>query len=147
MQICLILTLCAQENDPQIRKEILAHGKMIRMAFAVNDTLAIKELHHPDVIKALAFDDVKNGREEVMEGLKGVLENFQLEFVENEVENILINGNLALEQTRFKIKGTPRQEGESFVFSGRTMVTYVRYESSPSGWATIREIIQPATGN
>jgi hypothetical protein len=31
------------------------------------------------------------------------------------------------------------------LFRGRTQVVYVRYKRSPTGWASIREIIQPAT--
>ena len=58
---------------------------------------------------------------------------------------MLIQKDLVIEQTKFSIKGTPKEGGESFIFSGRTMVTYVRYADSPTGWATIREIIQPGT--
>ena len=41
--------------------------------------------------------------------------------------------------------GHAEKQGEPLIFKGRTMVTYVRHEESPTGWATIREIIQPAT--
>jgi hypothetical protein len=68
-----------------------------------------------------------------------------LEFVENQVESLLIEGNTAVEQTLFAIKGTPKAGEESFLFKGRTMVVYIRYEKSPTGWASIREMIQPAT--
>ena len=128
----------------QQKQEILNHGEVIRKAFSEGDTEKIKSLHHPDVIKALGFNDIKTGREEVISGLEGTLENYNLEFVKNEVESILINGDIALEQTRFSIKGTPKKDGDSFIFNGRTMVTYVKYGKSPTGWATIREIIQPA---
>ena len=57
----------------------------------------------------------------------------------------LVMNSIAIEQTRFVIQGTPKKQGEPFTFKGRTMVTYVRYEGSTTGWATIREIIQPAT--
>jgi hypothetical protein len=57
----------------------------------------------------------------------------------------LIQDNTAVEQTVFAIKSTPKSGGEPYLFKGRTQVVYVRYEKSPTGWASIREIIQPAT--
>lgn len=123
-------------------KEILFHGEVIRQAFLDEDIQKIKSLHHPKVIKALGYNDVKNGRDEVIEVLEETFKNYSLEFVENGVESIFFEGNVAVEQTNFSIKGTPKQGGEPFIFSGRTMVTYVRDSESPTGWVTIREIIQ-----
>ncbi len=133
-----------KENE-RTRQEILNHGAVIRKAFAADDLEKIKAVHHPEVIKALGYNDVQTGREAVINGVKGTLENYHLEFVENDVESILIQGDIAIEQTKFSIKGTPKQGGDSFIFKGRTMVTYVRSSESPTGWATVREIIQPAT--
>ena len=74
----------------------------------------------------------------------GTLQRFNLEWKENRVESILIQGDTAVEQTVFAIKGTPKNGGEPFLFKGRAQVVYVRYKRSPTGWASIREIIQPA---
>lgn len=131
-------------QDQAIKQEILKHGEVIRAAFADGDVEKIRSLHHPEVKKALGYKDLKNNRDEVIQGLIGTLAAYQLEFVENKVESILIIDNTAIEQTQFTIRGTPKNGGDSFIFKGRTMVTYVRYEESPTGWATIREIIQPA---
>lgn len=128
----------------QGKQEVLNHGEVIRKAFSEGDIEKIKSVHHPDVIKALGYNDIKNGRDEVMEGLAGTHDNYNLEFIENDVESILMQDNMAIEQTRFVIKGTPKEGGDLFLFNGRTMVTYIRYDKSPTGWATIREIIQPA---
>ncbi|NHF60362.1 hypothetical protein FK220_013490 [Flavobacteriaceae bacterium TP-CH-4] len=140
-------TVSAQDAPAaeSIRQEILAHGDSIRKAFGDSDLHRIRLLHHPEVVKALGYNDVKNGREEVIKGISETLQNFRLDFVQNDVENIWIRDGIAIEQTRFSIQGTPRDGGEPFVFKGRTMVTYVRSKESPTGWATIREIIQPAT--
>ena len=132
-----------QEDD--VKNEIVNHGEIIRKAFSEGDVEKIKLLHHPDVVKALGYNDIKTGRGQVINGLIGTLENYNLEFVKNEVESILDYGDIAIEQTKFSIKGTSKKGGESFIFSGRTMVTYIRYDKSPTGWATIREIIQPET--
>ncbi|MBC2843688.1 YybH family protein [Winogradskyella flava] len=127
-----------------IKREVLKHGEIIREAFSKADIETIRSLHHPEVIKALGYNDIKNGREAVVSSLRDTLSNYNLEFIENEIENILVEGNIAIEQTKFSIKGTPKQGGESFIFSGRTIVTYIKYADSPTGWATIREIIQPS---
>ena len=93
-------------------------------------------------MKALSYANVVKGREQVMKGLQQTLDSNKLEFIKNEVENIFIQDNIAIEQTLFAINGTPKNGGDSWTFKGRTMVTYIRYDKSPSGWATIREIIQ-----
>lgn len=141
VSVLLLPSVCnAQDNE--VRKQIIEHGNHIREAFSLGDIEKIKVLHHPQVIKALSYNDLKMNREEVILGIENTLENYDLEFIKNEVENILIQGDIAIEQTRFSIKGTPKDGGDSFVFSGRTMVTYISYDQSPTGWATIREIIQ-----
>jgi hypothetical protein len=101
--------------------------------------------HHPDVAKALTYDKYLVGREAVRRDLSETFRLFSLEFVEHKVENLAIYGNTAVEQTAFTIKGTPRSGGTAVLFKGRAMVVYIRYEKSPFGWASIREIIQPAT--
>nr|WP_299339230.1 nuclear transport factor 2 family protein [Allomuricauda sp.] len=141
----VLIPLGAYSQNKDIKNEILKNGETIRKAFSDGDIDRIKSLHHPEVIKALGYNDLKIGRDEVMAGLKETLKNFTLEFIKNDVESILIEGNVAIEQTKFSIKGTPKSGGDPFVFSGRTMVTYIRYDESPTGWATIRELIQPAT--
>ena len=143
--LIIVIPIRAYAQNENIKDQILKNGEIIRKAFSEGDIEKIKSLHHPDVIKALGYNDLKTGRDEVINGLKGTLHNFNLEFVKNDVENILVKDSIAIEQTKFSIKGTPKNGGESFVFSGRTMVTYVKYDMSPTGWATIREIIQPAT--
>lgn len=137
-----VLAFCQNEL---IEKEILHHGEVIREAFSNGDIEKIKSLHHPDVIKALGYNDLKIGRKAVIDGITETLASFNLEFINNEVENILIQDSIAIEQTKFSIRGTTSDGNEAFIFSGRTMVTYIRYDKSPTGWATIREIIQVST--
>jgi ketosteroid isomerase-like protein len=117
----------------------------IREGFANGDIAAIMSYHHPDVIKAFSYTSYLNGREAVKADLLKTLKLYNLEFTKNDVESLLITGNTAVEQTLFTIKGTPKKDGASFVFKGRAMVVYVRYKESPTGWATIRETIQPET--
>ena len=117
----------------------------IGAAFARGDLDGIMLYHHPDVIKALAYHKYLKGREAVKAELKGTLDAYHLEFVEDKTESLYINGETVVEQSLFAIKGTPKGSGSPFVFKGRSMVVYVRYKGSPTGWASIREMIQPAT--
>lgn len=117
----------------------------IRAAFARGDVNGILLYHHPNVTKALDYRTYQVGIESLRPGLKGTLDNFTLEFIENNTESLYINGDTAVEQTLFTIKGTPKVNGKPFIFKGRSMIVYVRYKGSPTGWATVREMIQPET--
>jgi ketosteroid isomerase-like protein len=132
----------ASEKD---RHALEKTSEAIRTAFARGEIATVMAYHHPDVIKALSFRRYLNGRDAVEADLRGTLQQFNLEFVENRVESLLVEDKTAVEQTVFTIKGTPKGGGEPFLFKGRAMVVYVRYKKSPTGWASIREMIQPAS--
>jgi ketosteroid isomerase-like protein len=140
--LCLSCPSLAQEGD---RAALERTSAAIRKAFSDGDVAAAMRYHHPQVHKALAFQKVLIGREAVASDLQSTLAQFHLEFVENNVESLLIQGDTAVEQTLFTIRGTPLHGGAPFLFKGRSMIVYVRSQQSPSGWASIREIIQPAT--
>lgn len=141
MAYCVVLTRA--ESNPD-RESLQKTSEAIRTAFAQGDVDRIMAYHHPDVIKALSFHKYLVGRDAVAEDLRQTLQKFKLEFQENRVESLLIQGDTAIEQTVFAIKSTPKSGGDSSLFRGRTQVVYVRYKTSPTGWASIREIIQPA---
>jgi len=147
--IALLAMLCfapaARADSASDRAAVEATGAAIRAAFAAGNVAEIMRYHHPDVRKALSFQNVEVGRDAVAAGLQDTFRQFYLEFVENNVESRLIEGDTAVEQTVFAIKATPLAGGQPSVFRGRTMVVYVRYKDSPTGWASIRELIQPAT--
>lgn len=133
------------EGSKADRDALISTGNAIRLAFSNGNVDSILLYHHPDVIKAINYNTVQKGKESLRPGLKGTLDSFHLEFIQNKIESLLINGDTAIEQTLFTIKGTPKGTGDSFIFKGRSMIVYVRYKESPTGWATIREIIQPTT--
>jgi ketosteroid isomerase-like protein len=153
---CFLFLACAScacfaQSDAD-RAAVEKTGAAIRAAFAAGDVAAAMRYHHPEVRKALAYDKVLVGREAVAANLRETLAKFHLEFVRNDVESLLIVGDTAVEQTLFTIRvstaGPPTgaAAGASYEFKGRTMVVYVRYAESPTGWASIRELIQPAPG-
>lgn len=125
------------------RAALLKTSVDIRSAFARGDVDAILSYHHPDVVKALAFNKHIDGREALRADLTDTLDRYKLEWQENNIESLLIRGDTAIEQTVFVIKGTPKDGSTPFLAKGRAQIVYVRYDKSPTGWATIREIIQP----
>ena len=127
------------------RDSLINTGNAIRAAFLKGDADKILLYHHPEVIKTLNYNTIQKGIVAVKSGLKGTLDSFTLEFTENKIESLLINNGTAVEQTLFTIKGTPKAGGAPFIFKGRSMIVYVKYKGSPTGWATIREMIQPLT--
>jgi ketosteroid isomerase-like protein len=116
------------------RNSLEKTSEAIRAAFARGDVATIMAYHHPDVVKSLSYGNYLIGRDAVQRDVAATLQRFNLEWKENHVRSILIQGDTAVELTDFTIQG-----------KGRAMVVYVRYKNSPTGWASIREIIQPAT--
>ncbi len=145
--ISFLLWACSpNKNTVDTDRKALAQTSIdIRAAFAKGDVQKIISYHHPDVVKALGYKNFLNGRSAVEADLKNTLQNFTLNFTENKLETLLIEGNTATEITLFTIEGIPKDGSKPFTFKGRAMIVYVRYKESPTGWASIRELIQPAT--
>src|SRR5258708_1377256 len=120
-------------------------SQAVRSAFARGDIPTILSYHHPDVSKALAYNKYLIGRAALETDLRTTFENYALEFLQNDVESLSIHGDIAIEQILFSVKGTPKKSGKPFLFKGRTMLVLVRYDKSPTGWATLREIVQPGS--
>jgi ketosteroid isomerase-like protein len=135
-------TYVGSKND---RDSLERTSAGILAAFARGDVPAILAFHHPDVVKALSYEKRIIGRDALQADLAATLQQFNLEWKENRLESLLIQGDTAVEQTVFTIQGTPKNGGAPFLLKGRAQVVYVRYKKSPTGWASIREIIQPAT--
>ena len=119
-------------------------SKLIHAAFAKGDVKEVMKFHHPDVVKALDYNTFLNGRNAVAVNLAGTFKSFKLEFIGNKVEDVYFEGQTATQINLFTIRGTPKAGGPPFIFKGRAMVEYVRYRDSPTGWASIREVVQPA---
>ena len=130
-------------GSSQDRDSLRKTSEAIRAAFARGDIADIMANHDPDVIKALSPDKYLDGRDAVGTDRAGTLDSFHLEFTAHRVENLLFQGDPAVEQSVFTVKGTPKNGGEPFLFRGRALVVCVRYKESPTGWASIRELVQP----
>jgi ketosteroid isomerase-like protein len=121
-------------------------SQAIRAAFARGDVATIMSYHHADVVKSLSYGNYLTGRDAVKADVTATLQRFNLEWKENHVRSMLIQGDTAVELTDFTIQGTPKDQRQPpFLLKGRAMIVYVRYKNSPIGGASIREVIQPAT--
>jgi hypothetical protein len=116
--------------------------KELGRAFIDGDIKTIIAYHHPEVIKSHSYNKLLVGRDANIADLKGTLQSFSMKFNEHKIESFVIHGNTATEISSFTIEGTPRGNGNPFIFKGRSMVLYIRYNESPAGWALIREMIQ-----
>lgn len=85
-----------------------------------------------------------NGRAELEKGLTEMFRSSKLEFVENNIESTLFYGEMAVETCIFKIKITPKNGDKPTFSRGRSMVMYVHDKQSPTGWLSIREMVQAA---
>lgn len=132
-------------GSEQDRAALQKTGDAIRAAFAAGDVDAVMAYHHRKVEKWLNSTKHLVGRDAVRADLEQTFQSARLEFASSEVESVLFTGNAALEVSSFSIRGTPKNGGEPFLFKGRAMVMYVRSKESPTGWASIRELIQPAS--
>ena len=145
--VCLIASsfLTAAFADDKVDKAAIEKtNEAVRAAFAGADIPAILAYHHPDVTKALAYNKYLVGRSELEADLRSTFQNYSLQFLQNDVEILSIHGDIATEQILLSVKGTPKKNGSPFLFKGRSMLILVRYDKSPTGWATLREIVQPA---
>lgn len=147
--ITIILTVFSSHAQntstiEEVRQQINSTGLAVREAFSNGDLEKIKRYHHPDVVKALSYNNLQIGREAVISGLKEILANFNLEFLDDgEEEKFIHQGDLVIKQNLFGLRLIPKNGDEPFVFRGRTLLVLQRYEESPTGWATIHEMIQP----
>ncbi|MBB5338385.1 YybH family protein [Tunturiibacter gelidoferens] len=133
------------QGSPAQRESLHKTGDAIRSAFAKGDVDEILAYHHPEVIKALAYQNYIVGIEALKASLLSTFRSFKLEFLENTPETILFHEGTAVEISLFAIRSVPKAAGSPAIFKGRSMVVYVEYPASPTGWASIRETVQPAT--
>ncbi|MEM6895473.1 MAG: hypothetical protein AAF554_17380 [Bacteroidota bacterium] len=145
---CMGNALYGQEESAswkqEIEKAIDETNTAVRKAFLEGDLVTIAKYHHPDVTKALAFDNVVNNREEVIEGLRQTMSQFDMEFMDDRTtEKMHIQKDMVLLQAKFALKLTPKNGDPSFVYRGRTLLVYVPCPESPTGWGTLHEMIQP----
>src|SRR5580704_15188763 len=121
-------------GSEQDRASLQKTGEAIRAAFARGDIETIMAYHHPDVIKATTFDRYRVGRDAVKADLLATFQTFNLSFEQYHNENTFFQGDTAVEQSLFTIKASPKDGGAPVFFKGRSLVVYVRYDKSPTGW-------------
>lgn len=135
----------AQNSGTEADRAALARtGDAIRAAFAAGDADAVARYHHPNVEKWLGHGSHLVGRDALRAGLVETFKSMHLTFTENRVESTLFAGDTAVEVSDFTIHATPKNGGAPSDAKGRAMVVYVRSTQSPTGWLSIREMVQPS---
>ena len=128
----------------QDRKSLNKTTDAIRDAFSRGDIDAILALHHPEVVKYFGGNNIVVGREGLRKQVSAWLGDNRVKFVENTVESTIFTGETAIETSIFAIRNEPKNGGSPVVIRGRTMVVFIKYPNSPTGWVSIREITQEA---
>ena len=123
------------------RESLKQTGDAIRAAFARGDVPGILAYHHPDVIKALSYQNYLVGIEALRENLLRTLQALHLEFVENTPETTVFQDGTAIEESLFTIRATPKTGGASSLIKGRSMV--VIPPARPAGPRSGRSCSQP----
>ncbi len=126
------------------RNSIEKATRAIREAFAKGDAALATRLHHPNIVKYFGGDNVVTGRVALEKGLTSWFEGSTVQFVENTVESTMFNNGTAVQTCIFSIKNIPKSGGEAIISRGRSLVVYVRDDSSPTGWLSAREMVQEA---
>ncbi len=146
--ICFFgMTACSDRNgsgSPEDRESFDKTKALILEGFAKGDVKAVLALHHPDVVKYFGGKNIVTGTEGLRKQLTDLFSYAKTEFVENNIESTVFNGDAVIETSIFAIRSTPKNGDSSRVYRGRSMVVYVRYKDSPTGWASLREMTQGA---
>lgn len=148
MHLALIGCAAPVVDNAKDTKAIIQTNEKIREAFVNGDIAGILRYHHPQVEKVLSWSDHQIGHADMRKSLAGLFENNQVEFLgrADDMDSLQILGDTAVMVAKFSVSGRPKQgAGQPFLFSGRTMIVYVRYADSPTGWVTYREMIVPET--
>jgi len=143
--VCILGLGCNINQSNTLAKDEIALKKTtaaIREGFARGDVSAILALHHPNVIKYFGGNNVVVGRAALAKGLISTFRNSKMEFVGNDIESTVFNGNTAVETSIFTFKVIPKNGGSPSFARGRSMVIYVKYKDSPYGWVSLREMAQ-----
>ena len=127
-------------------RALRATTEALGKGFAKGDVSAVLALHHPDIVKYFGGKNVVTGREGLKRQLTDLFNYANVEFIQNDIESTIFNGNSVIETSIFGIRLIPKNGDSSNVIHGRSMVVYVRYKDSPTGWASLREMTQEAPG-
>ena len=142
--LLLISAVVGYGETAEDRASLLKTTAALRDAFALGDVDAIVALHDPAIVKYFGGSNVVLGIEKLKKGLRETFKNSKMEFIGNQVESTLFHGDTAVETSIFTIRVTFKDGRPATVSRGRAMVVYVRSASSPTGWASIREMAQAA---
>jgi hypothetical protein len=68
----------------------------------------------------------------------------KMEYIQNQIESTVFNGDTVIETSIFAFKVTPVNGGKPSIARGRSMTVFAKYKDSPYGWVSLREMTQAA---
>src|ERR1700754_1214078 len=143
---CFGMSACSDRSvsgSPEERESFDKTKELILEGFSKGDVKAVLALHHPDVVKYFGGKNIVTGIEGLKKQLTDMFSYGKTEFIENNIESTVFNGDAVVETSIFAMRLIPKNGDSARVFRGRSMVVYVRYKDSPTGWASLREMTQP----
>jgi ketosteroid isomerase-like protein len=146
--VCFLgMSACSDRSgsgSPEDRESFDKTKALILEGFTKGDVKAVLALHHPDVVKYFGGKNVVKGREGLRKQLTDMFSYGKTEFIENNIESTVFNEDAVIETSIFAMRLIPKNGDSTQIFRGRSMVVYVRYRDSPTGWASLREMTQEA---
>jgi ketosteroid isomerase-like protein len=142
---CIFLAACSgspASGSSDDKASLIKTTTAIGEGFAKGDVNAVLLLHHPDVIKYFGGTNIVRGRAGLKKQLTDLFNYAKVEFVQNDIESTVFNGSTVIETSIYGIRMIPKNGDSARVIHGRSMVVYIRYKDSPTGWASLREMTQ-----
>ena len=135
-----VIDLAGQRPVPEGSIERMARALLHRGPDEEGFLEFARSLRSPDLYQAIRDAEPLSS----IRGYRGT-ENRQqhLEKMRKWPERLLVMGDAAVRIFHFNIRATPVSGGSPSSFTGRSMVVYPRSKESPTGWVTIRELVQP----
>ena len=123
---------------------IAATRRAVFSAYRRGDVETMMAHFHPDVIQIPAFDKVLVGIDAVRANYEAALALFDI-VLKDALENMEVAGDVATSHGTYTVTLTPKSGAAAIQRAGRYLVLMRRHAASPTGWATWRELVQPAS--
>lgn len=142
--ICQVLTTCDGPIMTASDKDAIDETRRrVFEAYRAGDLETMMAYFHPDVIQIPAFDKLLVGKEAVRANYAAALALFQID-IRDDLENMAIAQDMASTHGTYEVTLTHKERAIAPMRRhGRYMVVMRRWDQSPTGWSTFRELVQP----
>src|SRR3954466_2680802 len=106
-------------GSPEDQESFDKTKALIQEGFSKGDVKAVLALHHPEIVKYFGGKNVVTGIEGLRKQLTDLFSYAKTEFIENNIESTVYNGDAVIETSIFAIRSTPKNGDSTRVFRGR----------------------------